>query len=72
MDTPSKKPRERFRKLRRKTSKKTEVIKTRAQEYVRGDDQEREESQPRITNETIAKEREEVLSGARRFIYPFS
>lgn len=37
---------------------------------MRGDDQETNESQPRITNETVAKEREEVLSGARRFIYP--
>lgn len=74
MATPSKKtPRKtpgKLKTIRKKTSKKAEVLKTRAQEYARGDDKETEESQPRITNETVAKEREEVLSGARRFIYP--
>ncbi|MBI2285652.1 hypothetical protein HYU82_02420, partial [Candidatus Saccharibacteria bacterium] len=29
-----------------------------------------DENVPRITNETIAEHREEVLKGARKFIYP--
>lgn len=44
---------------------------TRAKELVKGKDAESGEKSPvRITNDTVAKHREEVLSGARRFIYP--
>ncbi|MDX1765496.1 MAG: peptidylprolyl isomerase [Candidatus Saccharimonadales bacterium] len=65
----SPKKKTKIKKLRRKTSKKTEVIKAKAQEYVRGDDQD-PDAPPHITNETVAKHRREVLSGARRFVYP--
>jgi hypothetical protein len=40
-------------------------------DFMRGDDGEITEKSPaRITNQTVAQNREEVLSGARRFIYP--
>lgn len=45
----------------------------RAKDFIRGEDQPSgsgESSPDRVTNESMAKHREEVLSGARRFIYP--
>jgi len=54
-------------RLRRKSDDKAL---DKARDFIRGENQTGETSPDRITNETVAKHREAVLSGARRFIYP--
>lgn len=58
--------------LRRKKKTDQKAL-SRAKDFIRGEDQPNaggESSPERVTNESIAKHREEVLKGARRFIYP--
>ena len=66
----AKKDRKWRRKLPKIRLRKTDPkVLERAREFVRG----KEESKgpvERVTNETVAKHRQEVLTGARRFIYP--
>lgn len=59
-------------RLLRGRKKTKEQALQRAKDFIRGDDQPAggETSPERVTNESMAKHREEVLSGARRFIYP--
>lgn len=53
---------------RQAPSGKTALVKAAA--FMRGDSGQDDEQAQRITNDSVAKHREEVLSGARRFIYP--
>jgi hypothetical protein len=55
-------------KRRPKLSKAKALAK--AKGYVRGENSQPETKPERITNDSVAKHREEVLQGARRFIYP--
>lgn len=62
-----KKWRPRLPKLRR-TKSDTKTL-DKAREFIRGEDQPAGQVE-RVTNKTVAQHRQEVLSGARRFIYP--
>jgi parvulin-like peptidyl-prolyl isomerase len=59
-------------KLNKKDAKKAGgVALTKAKDLIKGESAEPEPTQSvRITNDSLAKYREEVLGGARRFIYP--
>ena len=56
----------------KKTKKRTSRLKAKFKKKTKRDEPNKpdEVSAPRITNETVAEHREEVLGGARRFIYP--
>jgi hypothetical protein len=55
----------RFKKLRERSGRITRKLPGRKHEDIIPD-----KAVPRITNETIAEHREEVLAGARKYIYP--
>ena len=61
-----KKWRPRLPKIRRKKTDAKAI--DRAREFIRGKDE--QSAVERVTTETVAKHRQEVLTGARRFIYP--
>ncbi|MCE7936487.1 hypothetical protein DYH10_01680 [Candidatus Saccharibacteria bacterium CPR2] len=67
----SRRPR-RTQAYKKKTLKaKSAALTTKAKTLIKGDDKAPiENASGRITNETVAKHREEVLKGAKRFIYP--
>lgn len=57
-------------KLPKLFRKKTDTkVLDKARGFIRGED-DTESAVERVTNETVAKHRQEVLTGARRFIYP--
>lgn len=67
MAKKAKKWRLKLPKIRRRKGDTKALAK--ARQFIRGEEQETG-SVERVTNETVAKHRQEVLSGARRFIYP--
>ena len=59
--------RQKLPKIRRKRTDAKTL--DRAREFIRGKE-EKQSAVERVTTETVAKHRQEVLTGARRFIYP--
>lgn len=65
-----------IKKSKRSRNKKSLVakpakrIKNKAEEYIRGENKMIEAAPKRITNETMSKHREEILTGAKKFKYP--
>src|SRR5690606_35897746 len=59
--------RQKLPKIRRKRTDAKTL--DRAREFIHGKE-EKQSAVERVTTETVAKHRQEVLTGARRFIYP--
>lgn len=72
MDIRSRKKKLKRTRLKSKkgSTQATEKLSSKAKSYIKGEDQLPVEDSVRITNQTVAEHREQVLKGARRFIYP--
>ena len=60
-----------FRRVKRKTAKHTEAVKDKAKTLAVGETP-KTETPDRVTTDTVAEHRQEVLRSSRRFIYPLT